>query len=434
MWCKAMSPGMRRKFKILAVFFAGQGSAQALNLLSGLLVLRWLDVGSYAQYGLTFGFQSTINLLIDLGFSSTIVALVGHRVNDRKVIGDYVRAGRELRSRILAVVMPLSAIVFIYMTHRLQWSLKVQGLLLLSIFVSIYFSGLQAYYTPPLIVQRRLGVHYRIQIFLAAFRIISFVALYQVGVLNALSAVWVNALGIVISGLSYKFVSRPLVDEPIRPNPLITRQMIHYVMPNLPGVAFFALQGQLSVFLIATFGHSKAVAQVAALSRIGQIFTLVAALNPTVIEPWFAKSPEDKVAKRYLLAVGTTIVFSTLFVGVSIVAPEGLLWILGKHYEDLIAEVRWTVLSGCTSYLAALTWTAISGRRLIYWSATFLNIGMILVTQIIFIMKVGVSTPLQAVKFGFVSVAASLLAQVINFSYGLKRGPRVGLVPDDSSI
>src|SRR5580698_2012222 len=115
----AKDHGLRRKAKILATFVAGQGCAQALNLLSGFLVLRWLDVGSYGQYGLTFGSQSTVNLLIDLGFSSTIVALVGHRVNDARVLGDYIRAGRSLRSRMLTIVMPLSAVIFFYLTHHL---------------------------------------------------------------------------------------------------------------------------------------------------------------------------------------------------------------------------------------------------------------------------------------------------------------------------
>jgi hypothetical protein len=204
--------------------------------------------------------------------------------------------------------------------------------------------------------------------------------------------------------------------------------MIDYVLPNLPGVVFFALQGQISVFLISALGHTKGIGQVAALGRLGQIFTLVVALNGTVLEPWFAKSPEGEVLKRYLVAAGITIFFSVVFVGFAIAVPSGLLWILGPHYGDLRLEVSWTALNGCTSYLAGLTWTVISARRFIYWTSTFLNIGLILTTQVIFLLVGDVSTPLQAVKFGFASIAASLLAQVINLGYGLWRGPRIDLV------
>lgn len=423
-----------RKSKILLTFFAGQGCAQMLNLLSGFMVLRWLDVASYGQYGLTFGFQSTVNMLIDLGFSSTIVALVGHRVNDSQVLGDYVRSGRNLRSRVLMVVMPISATVFWYLTHRLDWKISIQVLLLSSIFVSIYFSGMQAYYTAPLIVQRRLGTHYWIQSLAALWRVMGYVILYKTHTLNAVSAVWLNATGIVAAGLMYKFASRRLVSEPKVPNPAVTKQMIDYVLPNMPGVIFFALQGQISVFLIAAFGHNTGIAQVSALARLGQIFTLISALNGTVLEPWFAKSRKEDVLKKYFEAAGLTIFFSSLFVAFVVVFPQGLLWILGKHYGDLRAEVRWTVLSGCTSYLAGLTWTAISGRRLIYWSSSFLNIALILISQIVFLTFHKVAVPLDAVKFGFVSVVASLTAQVINFGYGLKRGPRIQLTTGDPLI
>jgi O-antigen/teichoic acid export membrane protein len=426
-----LSPSIRRKLTVLVTFFAGQGATQALNLLSGFLVLHWLDVISYGQYGLTFGFQSTANMLIDLGFSSTIVALVGHRVDDRAVLGNYIRSGRSLRSRMLLIVTPISTLFYFYLTHQLRWSFVTRGLLLASIFVSIYFSGMQAYYTAPLIVQRKLWTHYRIQALIAIFRVASYVLLHKVGVLNAVSAVWINAIGIIIAGIAYKSASRTFLEEPTQPNPLITKQMLVYVLPNLPGVIFFALQGQISVFLIAALGHNKAIAQVAALSRIGQIFTLIAALNGTILEPWFAKSPQKSVLRRYLIAAGITIIFSLAFVMVSVVFPGGLLWILGKHYTDLRQEVRWTVLTGCTSYLAALTWTVISGRRFIYWSSTFLNIALILVAQLCFLLFIGVTTTLQAVEFGFASVIASLIAQIINLGYGLRRGPRVDLIATD---
>lgn len=419
--------GIQRKARILSLFLVGQGCAQALNLLNGFLVLHWLSVVSYGQYGLTFGFQTTVNMLIDLGFSTTIVALVGHRTTDRAILGNYIRSGRSLRARMLLIVLPISLIVYFYMTERLKWGTGVQVVLFLSIIVSIYFSGFQAYYGAPLIVQRKLGTYYRIQIFSALFKVVVCALFYKFGVLNALVAAWVNACGIALAGLLYRYSSSKLLDEPERANPAVTQQMLRYVMPNIPGVIFFALQGQIAVFLIAAFGRTSGIAQVAALSRIGQIFTLVAALNSTVLEPWFAKSPAHLVLKRYFMAAGITIFFSTLFVLFATVTPGALLWILGKQYSNLQQEVKWTVLGGCINYLMGMTWTAISGRRLIYWGTTFLNIGLILISQVTFIVLSGVDTPLQAVKFSCTAATASLIAQVVNLIYGLKRGPRVDI-------
>jgi len=422
---------VKRKARILFTFLAGQGSSQGFNLLTGFMVLRWLDVGSYARYGLTYGFQSTTNILIDLGFSATIVALVGPRVQDRRVIGSYVRAGRQLRVRMMATVMPIAGIVYLIMTRRLQWPVVSQIGLLLAIFVSIYFSGLQAYYGSSLIVARRLGTYYRVQVCASVGRFAGCAILHLAGHLDAMSAVWINAAGIVGAGLAYKVISRQLMEEPLRPSPPIVRQMIRYIMPNIPGVIFYALQGQLSLFLIAILGHNKGVAQVSALARIGQLFVLLYAFNGMVVEPWFARSSEEHVLPRYFAAIGVAVCFSAVFLGVAVAWPGCLLWILGKNYQNLNLELAWTILSGCIGYLMTLTWTVISARRLIYWSSTFLNIGLILFAEVAFIVLVGVPTTLRAVQFGCVSALAALIAQCINLTYGLKRGPRVSLLVDE---
>jgi hypothetical protein len=289
---------------------------------------------------------------------------------------------------------------------------------------------MQAYYTAPLIVQRRLVTHYSIQGGIAVFRVVGYILLYRLGGLGASSAVWLNAAAIVFAGFLYKSVSRKLILEPSKVDPIVRKQMIDYVTPNLPSVVFFALQGQISVFLIAAVGHNKGIAQVSALGRLGQIFALATMMNGTLIEPWFAKSANDQVLKRYLSVAAITILVSIIFVTASIVFPEMFLWILGANYKDLHAELIWIVLNGCTAYLSGLTWTVISGRRFIYWSATFVNIAFILVSQIMFLTLKGIASPLDAVKFGYVSVAASLLAQIVNLCYGLKRGPRIQIAAD----
>src|ERR1700733_2055873 len=128
----------QRIFPLLATFAVGQAAAQSLNLLSGFLLVRWLQIADYGQYGLVYSFQSTTNVLIDLGFSTTIVALVGNNWNQPKVIGNYVRAGRALRLRLLLTICPIAALFFIRMTGNLHWDLSTQLSFGCSIIVAIY--------------------------------------------------------------------------------------------------------------------------------------------------------------------------------------------------------------------------------------------------------------------------------------------------------
>ncbi len=191
------SETFRRRISLLAAFIAGQGSAQLLSLAGGFFVLRWLDIPSFALYGLTFSFQTTASFLVDLSFSTTVVALVGQRFRDRAVIGGYVRAGRHLRNRMLAWTTPLFAVAFFLLTWRFHLLAWQKTTLLASILTSLWFSGLQAYYGPSLLVQRRVGLYYRIQSVGAAFRLAAYFAFYLTGLLNAFTAVWINATGFV---------------------------------------------------------------------------------------------------------------------------------------------------------------------------------------------------------------------------------------------
>jgi O-antigen/teichoic acid export membrane protein len=425
---------LQRRSRILLTFMGGQGAAQGLNLLCGLLILRWLPMGDYSQYGLVYGYQMLVNSGLDLGFSGTIVALVGHRINDKSVIGNYIRAGRRMRLKMMGIVLPVLSVVYYFMTKHMHWPLYVQVMLLLSICASVNFSGLQSYYTSPLLIHRRLTTYYRILILTSLLRLVACFVLYSFGWITSVTAVWVNVLGIAVTGFLLRAACRDLVDEPARPSREITRQMLRYTMPNMPGLLFYALQGQVSVFLIATFGNSKGLAQVSALGRVGQIFTLLYSINVILVEPWFAKSDSRLVLKRYLGLAGIVVLGSALLVGLTARFPEILLLLLGQKYYNLRVEVVWLVLQGCIGFLMGMTWTVVSARRLIFWRTTFLNIFGITLSQIAFIFFFGVTSPLRAIQMGCFSVSISLCAQLYNLFYGLKRGPRIHIEPEETKL
>jgi hypothetical protein len=55
----------RRILSLVTRFFLGQGALQGINILVGLYLVRVLSIESYAQFGLTVGFQQTVGLLMD---------------------------------------------------------------------------------------------------------------------------------------------------------------------------------------------------------------------------------------------------------------------------------------------------------------------------------------------------------------------------------
>ena len=79
---------------------------QGISFLIGLFLVRALSISSYAQFGLALGFQATASTLMDLGFASTIIPLVGERTSDRALIGRYVRGAKSLRDRAFFILSP----------------------------------------------------------------------------------------------------------------------------------------------------------------------------------------------------------------------------------------------------------------------------------------------------------------------------------------
>jgi hypothetical protein len=171
-------------------------------------------------------------------------------------------------------------------------------------------------------------------------------------------------------------------------------------------------------------GKIGPIAQVSALSRIGQIFILASSFNGIILEPWVARMPRELLISRYIYVIIFNIPLLFVFLSVGFTYPEIILFVLGKNYDNLKSEVSWTCLSYSLFYLSGITSAFVSARKLIYWETTIVNIVIILAMQIWFIIYVGVSNTLLAVQFGLATTAAQLAGVILNLAYGLKRGPR----------
>ena len=415
----------QRRLRILLVYLTGQGLVQLISLSLGLLLLRWLKVDDYAQFSVAFGFQSTLSILTDLGFAGTIIALVGPRGDDRDVVGSYIRSGRHLRNVMLAWLTPLAAIAYIGIVRQHHWSVLSSSLLFVSIVSSIYFSGLVSYYGAPLLIRGRLSHYYRHQLTGAAFRIVACGVLYLGGGLCAWTTSWANALGFLLIGWLNARESQPFVTLPVHPIPAVTRQMVRYVKPNLPALIFYALQGQISLFLISFFGQTRSIAEVGALGRLGQIFLLLSGFNGTVIEPFMARLPKAKVLRSYLAILGTAsfICFVVCLAGFS--EPKAFLLLLGTKYGSLRRETGWLVFNSCLSYVGSVAWTMCAARRWIYWRTSWLTIILVLTAQIAFLCFFKVDSTIHAIYFGTAAAMAGIISVLYNSIYGYIHGPKI---------
>jgi O-antigen/teichoic acid export membrane protein len=420
----ARSPRLRRWGSLGLRFLVGQGSVQALNIITGFFLLRWMSVEAYAQYSVAFGFQSTLGMLVDLGFSGSIIALVGDRGGDPEIVGRYVRSARRFRNRLYLVIVPLGVVAFPFLIARHNWPMLTQALLLISIVAALYFQGWSSFYSTPLLITQRITPYYRPQIISAAGRNVCCFVLYLTSALSAWTAAWVSSAVIFVNSLLYRKESKPLAVEPAEADRQANREMLRYLSPLIPVTIFLAFQGQISIFIITLTGQTRGVAEVAALGRLGQLFLVLGAFNSVVISPYSAKVPRPNLARRYFQMVGTAALISAVICLGAFLFPEPFLWILGPRYQNLRREVGWAIAVSCVSYVGGVIWAIHSARKWIYWWVTVTYICLVLAAQLVFALLVDLGTTMNVIYFSLVTASAILVTHIAGGIYGFIHGPR----------
>jgi len=415
---------MRNKLVLVATFFAGHGAIQLLSVVFGLVVVRLLSVESYAQFSLALGFQITLGSLMDMGYAGTIVPLVGERFADPVVVGSYVAAARHHRDRIFFLLSPFAALCFWLLGRKHHWDLHIQFLLLVSVLIQLYFSGRASYYSAPLVLQREMGKLYRPQVLSAIVRCAAPLPMRALGALNGWTAALLNALVQVYNSTKLRNASLPYTNEPRQSDPAVNREMLRYVIPAMPAVIFWAFQSQISLYLVTVFGKTTNMAQVAALGRLAQMFTVLMAFNVVVLEPYFARLSRANLSLRYFQVVGVSGICCSAVVVLSFLFPHPLVWLLGPKYEDLTPEIGWIVLSSSIFYFAGVIWIINRSRRWLFWSGTAMEIGLTVVAETFFAMVRGASTTHDAILISVLASICVLVAHSFVSLYGFMHGPR----------
>jgi len=398
-------------------FLVGQPAVQFLNLIIGFLLIRWLDVNEFAMFGIAFAFQSTITQLVDLGFSGSITALAGARGHDPEVLGGYLHSARYWRSKMQGIVLLVAAIAFPLITWTQPWDNTVKCLLFITVVLGVSFQG-WTMYGAPLLVHRALQKYYRPQIHAAILRLVLSAGLYAMGALNAWASALLAALAIGYTGMDYRRSSRAYIREPAQIQPERNEEMLCYLGPLIPGVAFTALQGQILIGISAIFGSTRNIAEISALGRIGQLFVVLGAFNSVLIGPYVAGVPRSILARRYIQILGAAIGAASIIAAVGFLLPQPLLWLLGRNYSGLQSEIGWVVLTGCLSYLGGVMFTMHAARRWIFWWSPVVYITVILISQTWCISTMDLSKTQPVIWFGLITVIVSLLIQSSVGAYG----------------
>ena len=403
--------------RVLSHFLAGQACLQAVNAVTGLLLLRWLSVTAYAQYSIAFGFQSMFAMLVDLGFSGTIVALVGDRVNDKEVVGKYISSAQYYRQRLFMFMFFVALVAYPTLTYRHHWNIGTNLLLFGTIVSSIFFQG-WGMYASPLLMHRQMKQIYVPQIVSGVWRLLFSFALHIAGQLSAWTTALFNTAALALSGLMLRHNAKIFIQESAKSDTSANQEMLRYMSPGIPGIIFGAFQGQIILGLISIFGHTSSIAEVAALGRLGQIFTVLAAFNGVVVEPTIAKTAHGLLLRRYIIILLSSLALASILFSAAKFLPGIYLWLLGPKYHHLRSEVKWVVLASCFTYIAQVLWAMNSARKWMFWWASAVYIGLILSVQIVCMVFLNLSTTSGVIFLSLATSIAILIVQIFVGVYG----------------
>lgn len=412
---------LKRWSWLLVSSLLGQVATQLLNAVSGFLIVRWLTVEAFAQYSLAFAFQTTLSILIDLGFSGAIVALVGERADEPGVVASYLDAARRLRRSAYRLVLPPAGILFLVAGRHQAWPWSTQVALFATVAAVLVFQGWVSCYSAPLLIRRRLGFFYGVQVAAACARLLLLLPLRFTGHLTALSAASVNAVVVGLVGLiTIRAAARQLgtsteVDSDAR------RTMMRYVAPQAPMIVFAAFQSNLSLLIVTVLAQARTIAEIGALGRVAQLYSPLAALNGSLWGPSLAAQPEGKARTRYLQLAGGGFVAAAVITGLVCVWPDGLLWLLGKKYDGLRAEVISISVAAGLSYLASMLYVFNAARRWVRWWTGALEMGGALSVLVLGARMLDLSLTADVIRLAIAQNVAVLAAHAVTAAANLRR-------------
>lgn len=403
---------------------------QSIQLVTGFLFVRWLSYETYAQYGLTQGFQSMLAQLVDLGFSGSIIALVGQRVGDREVVGRYMKAAWRQRTVMLLLVVPIAAPVFYWLARSHAWPMWSSFLLFLSVTGLLLSQGWVSVYSPALMMHQKLSEFYRPQVGLNAARLLTCSGLHAISALGAVAICWINALVAFGTGVLYRSASRPYAALPPHSDRDAELEMRKYLAPLVAGMVFYAFHGQVQVFLISIFGTSRSIAEVSALGRVGHLFVFLSSFITTMLVPFIARVPPDRIALRYTQTIGVIVVIAIGMSALAFAYPGVLLVLLGPKYAGLQAEVALSVTASALGMVTVALYSFNNARKWVFHMTAVTSIGGLVVIEALMIAMMDLSSTFNVMRFSVATAVYPILPFACAAIYGCRRAraaPGVGM-------
>lgn len=404
--------------KVLSKFVSVQILVQALSLAAGIFIVRTLDRQQYAYYTIAATMQGTMGLLADMDISIGLSAIGGKVWQDKYRFGQLINTALQLRYYLAVISMTVVTPISIWMLFKNGASLLYAFLITATVLASFNFQLTISVFD---VVPRLYSQINRIQKLDLVLNI-SKIILLGVGYLTVLNAAVAVAAGTVGLGIERLVLGRMVTDNIDRKaslNKSDRTEIIKVIKKSAPNTIFYCFQGQITVWLITTFGNVQTVAEIGALGRLTVIFSIIGSVMSGIVLPSFARCQSRKLLIRhYLQIICTMCLLSATLVALAALLPSQLLWIIGPKYAHLESELILAIASSGLFFVVGTMWSINASKA--WLSLVWLQIPGTIIVQIISILLINLSTLKGAIIFGMCPLIPGILLNSYMTYKGLK--------------
>ncbi|HTL54125.1 MAG TPA: hypothetical protein VL361_00545 [Candidatus Limnocylindrales bacterium] len=399
-------PRFWRQLKLLAQFGALQAAAQFIAALSGLFLVRILDKSEFAAYAIATSLFTTLNVLTDSGIGTGLNAVGGRIWRDSGAMSRLVRTALAFRVRLLLLAVPLGFgfSLVLFRQNEISWTRSM--MLMLAV-----LSGLWGMiHTSTYAISLRLSGRY-----LEVQRLELLASLLRLALLSCLFLVCINAtLAVLTAVLTISLQAACLRQKALLvlyPNAPLDAgyrgELGRFIKGLWFSTAFFAFQGQLTIWLIALFGTRDRIAEIGALGRLSVIFAFISSLINGIATPTFARCDStDRLRRLFSTMLLGYLLFAIALLAAAFGFPHEILSLLGARYTGLAAELPLmfgiSILWGLTGIFYALA----SARGWIWraWASPLATLGL----QVVLLRTFDLSKVRGVLLFGLLSALPTL--------------------------
>jgi O-antigen/teichoic acid export membrane protein len=409
---------LRRWAGILSAFFTAQGLVQLAGIAAGLLLVRTLPVREFALYTLALSVTTFFTFLSDLGSSTSLVHFFHRTRQEGGDFAPYLQGVLSLRR--LAFLAGAAAVLLAFPRAAATEGYGAAEIALVTggIVLTVWFQIHASLGVLTLRLADRYPASYRAELAGAAVRLLAVAALIAASLLYAGPAILAGVAAVAVVAL----LSRP---EPppaaagldLRP---YRRRVLRYLVPTLPSALYFSVQGPLTVWLAATFGATRNIAEVGALSRLGMIVGIFSSLIGVVFLPRLARVTDDRLWRtRYLQFGGALLAVALTLLAGAALFPEVLLWVLGERYSGLHRELVLVVAGAGVTLLDSYAVSVNLARSWTRWQGV--AVASLVIVQAVLVALVPLGTTAGVLTFNLLNATMALATQVVIAVLGLTR-------------